>query len=86
MKTLILIMLLILGLLFLGVYCEQNRNPYEEGSHLKYSIKCENGFIFKQSNEGTIQILNSDETSLNHGNKIFIKINDTSLTIHTQKN
>jgi hypothetical protein len=86
MKTLILIILLILGLIFLGVYCEQNRNPYEESSHLKYSIKCENGFIFRQSNEETIQILNPDGTSLNHREEIFIRINDTKMTISTQKN
>jgi hypothetical protein len=71
MKTLLLIMLLAFGLLFLAQYCEQSKDPYEEGSHLDYSIKCENGFVYKELNRGTIQVLNSDGTPLKCGKKIY---------------
>lgn len=71
MKTLVIIMLLAFGFLILAIHCEENRNPYEEGSHLDYSIKCENGFVYKELNRGTIQVLNSDGTPLKCGEKIY---------------
>lgn len=64
-------MLLAFGLLFLGIHYEQSKDPYEEGMHLNYSIKCENGFVYKQIDRGTIQVLNSDGTPLKCGQKIY---------------
>ena len=52
-------------------YCESTKDPYEVGMHLNYSIKCENGFVYKQLNKGTIQVLNSDGTPLKCGEKIY---------------
>jgi hypothetical protein len=71
MKNFLLIMLLAFGLLFLGIHYEQSKDPYEEGMHLNYSIKCENGFVYKQIDRGTIQVLNSDGTPLKCGQKIY---------------
>jgi hypothetical protein len=71
MKTFLLIMILAFGLLFLGILYEQSKDPYEEGMHLNYSIKCENGFVYKQIDRGTIQVLNSDGTPLKCGEKIY---------------
>jgi hypothetical protein len=71
MKNFLLIMLLAFGLLFLGIHYEQSKDPYEEGMHLNYSIKCENGFVYKQIDRGTIQVLNSDGTPLKCGEKIY---------------
>lgn len=71
MKNLLLMMLLVFGLLFLGIHYEQSRDPYEQGMHLDYSIKCENGFVYKQTYRGTIQVLNSDGTPLKCGEKIY---------------
>lgn len=71
MKTLILIMLLAVGLTTLATYYEQYKDPYEEGMHLNYSIRCENGFVYKELHRGTIQVLNSDGTPLKCGEKIY---------------
>jgi hypothetical protein len=43
MKTLFGIFLLGIGLLVLAAYCENKKDPYEEGMHFSYSIECENG-------------------------------------------
>lgn len=64
-------MLLSIALITLAEYCEQNKDPYKEGMHLDYSIKCENGFVYKELNRGTIQVLNSDGTPLKCGKKIY---------------
>lgn len=71
MKNFILIMLLAVGFIALATYYEQYRNPYEEGIHLNYSIRCENGFVYMELNRGTIQVLNSDGTPLKCGEKIY---------------
>lgn len=69
--------LLIIGipvfLLYLGVKCEQSKDPYEEGMHFNYYIECENGFVYKTLDQrrGTIQVLNSDGTPLKCGEKIY---------------
>jgi len=52
MKTFISIILLSVVLITLAEYFEQNKEPYEEGMHLDYSIICENGFVYKQLNRG----------------------------------
>lgn len=59
--------------MFIAVKCEQGKDPYEEGIHFDYSIKCENGFVYKSlgGNRGTIQVLNSDGTPLKCGEKIY---------------
>jgi hypothetical protein len=61
------------GLLYLVAYCENQKDPYEEGSHWNYSIECENGFVYKSLDQrrGTIQVLNSDGTPLKCGDKIY---------------
>ena len=45
----------------------------EEGMHWSYSIKCENGFVYKilDKSRGAIQIFNSDGTPLKCGHKIY---------------
>lgn len=53
-----------------GLYIESKKDPYEEGMHFNYSIHCENGFVYKTLNRGTIQIFNSDGTPLKCGEKI----------------
>ena len=58
-------------LMSLAQYCESKKDPYEEGMHWDYSIICENGFVYKNKNKGTIQVLNSDGTPLKCGNKIY---------------
>lgn len=55
----------------LAGYCESKMDPYEVGPHFDYSIECENGFIYKSTNHGTIQVLNSDGTPLRCGKKIY---------------
>ena len=47
-------------------------DPYSEGMHWDYKIRCENGFIYKvRHREGAIQVLNSDGTPLRCGEKIY---------------
>ena len=57
--------------MFLGMYCESQKEPYDVGMHWDYTILCENGFIYKQMRHGTIPILNSDGTPLVCGKKIY---------------
>jgi|DEB19_MinimDraft_2_1074335.scaffolds.fasta_scaffold00048_34 hypothetical protein len=73
MKTLLTITVLGIGLLFLAIYYEQGRDPYEEGMHLDYKIEIVNGFVYKSldRHRGTIQVLNSDGTPLRDGKKIY---------------
>jgi hypothetical protein len=71
MKSLLFLTLLLFVLTFLGMYCESQKEPYDVGIHWDYSILCENGFIYKQTKHGTIQILNSDGTPLVCGEKIY---------------
>lgn len=73
MKGFLIIIILFIGLVILAGYCEKQKDPYEEGMHLNYSIECENGFVYKTLSErrGTIQVLNSDGTPLKCGDKIY---------------
>jgi len=73
MKTISFFTILAFTLMFIGITCERNKDPYEEGAHFDYSIECENGFVYKclGHNRGTIQILNSDGTPLKCGEKIY---------------
>lgn len=73
MKILVSFFALTIGLLFLAGYCESKKDPYEEGMHFDYLIECENGFVYKilEHRRGTIQVLNSDETPLKCGEKIY---------------
>jgi len=73
MKVMLGLFGLCIGLLVLAGYCESGKDPYEEGMHLNYSIRCENGFVYKvlDHRRGTIQILNSDGTPLKCGEKIY---------------
>ncbi len=73
MKELLGLLAIVMLVLFLASYCESKRNPYEEGMHLDYSIKCENGFVYKSLSQrrGTIQIFNSDGTPLKCGKEIY---------------
>jgi len=54
-----------------GLYCENKKDPYEEGMHWDYSIHCENGYVYKIKNRAAIQVLNSDGTPLKCGQKIY---------------
>jgi hypothetical protein len=73
MKTLLGITIFAFSLLLLAGYCESKKNPLEEGMHLDYYIRCENGFVYKTLNHrrGTILILNSDGTPLRCGQKHY---------------
>lgn len=64
MKSMLFLILAACSLTFLGIYCESHKDPYEIGMHWDYSILCENGFIYKQTRHGIIQVLNSDGTPL----------------------
>jgi len=72
MKEIIIICLIFLGISILIQHCDSKRDPYEEGMHWNYSIKCENGFVYKSlgDRQGIIQVLNSDGTPLKCGQKI----------------
>lgn len=65
--------LIVIALLIICKGCDtwvHDGNPYDEGMHFDYKIRCENGFVYKvRSREGTIQILNSDGTPLRCGEK-----------------
>jgi hypothetical protein len=58
---------------FIAMKCEQGKDPYEPGSHMDYTIQCENGFVYKSlgGDRGTIQVFNSDGTPLKCGEKIY---------------
>ena len=73
MKNLFIFIGIAAALLFVGAYVESQKEPYEEGMHFDYSIKCENGFVYKVlgNGRGTIQVLNSDGTPLKCGRKIY---------------
>jgi len=73
MKTILFFVLLASTLMFIGIKCEREKDPYEPGMHFDYSIECENGFVYKILGErrGTIQVLNSDGTPLKCGEKIY---------------
>ena len=71
MRDLLLLILFAFILLFFCVWCERKKDPYEVGTHMSYKIVCENGFIYKQTRYGTIQVLNSDGTPLKCGKKIY---------------
>lgn len=71
MRDLLLLILFVFILLFIGFWCESKKDPYEVGTHMDYKILCENGFIYKQTRYGTIQVLNSDGTPLKCGKKIY---------------
>jgi hypothetical protein len=76
MKDFMKVLLFLIGVpivaLCIGYHFEAKRNPYEEGMHMDYMIRCENGFVYKtlSNRQGTIQIFNSDGTPLRCGNKI----------------
>lgn len=71
MRNLLIFILFIFILLFFGFWCESKQDPYAEGVHMDYSIVCENGFIYKRTRYGIIQVLNSDGTPLRCGKKIY---------------
>jgi hypothetical protein len=71
MKWMIGFIILIMGSLILGDYWESTRDPYEEGMHMRYSIVCENGWVYKvlDRQRGTHQVFNSDGTPTKCGEK-----------------
>jgi hypothetical protein len=73
MRIMLFFIIFAFTLMFIGIKCEQSKDPYEEGAHWDYSIECENGFVYKSldSRRGTIQVLNSDGTPLKCGEKIY---------------
>ena len=73
MRDFLLLVLFVIILVVLGQYCESKTDPYEVGIHWDYSIKCENGYVYKvlSDRRGTIQVLNSDGTPLKCGKKIY---------------
>lgn len=57
--------------LFLAQKCEDGKDPYEEGSHLDYSIECVNGYAYKIKKRAAMQVFNSDGTPHKCGTKIY---------------
>ena len=43
---------------------EDMKDPYSEGMHGDYSIKCENGFKYMYKHRGAILLLNEDGTPM----------------------
>ncbi len=59
-------------LLFIGMaYCERQQDPYEIGSHMGYSIICNDGFKYKRIDRGFVPCLNSDGTPLKCNQKRY---------------
>jgi hypothetical protein len=78
MKGFIKDMLKVLGfisvptLLFIGMaYCESKQDPYEIGSHMDYTIICNDGFKFKRIHGSFVPCLNSDGTPLKCNQKRY---------------
>jgi len=73
MKSMLFLLVGTISIVIICSYCESRRDPYEEGMHWDYSVKCENGFVYKVlgHQRGTIQVLNSDKTPLKCGEKIY---------------
>lgn len=68
----ILIITAIFILLVLGMsYCDSKQDPYEIGSHLHYSIICNDGFKYKHIRGGFVPCLNSDGTPLRCNQKRY---------------
>jgi hypothetical protein len=61
----------ILLIFILWIFYESTTEPYDEGIHIGYHIKCENGFVYKCDRYKAIQILNSDGTPLKCGKKPY---------------
>ena len=73
MRTMIGFVLLVFLFMFLGMWMESKKDPYQVGVHWSYSIECENGYVYKvlDQKRGTMQIFNSDGTPLKCGQKIY---------------
>ena len=78
MKGFIKDMLKVLGfisvptLLFIGMaYFESKQDPYEIGSHMDYTIICNDGFKFKRIHGSFVPCLNSDGTPLKCNQKRY---------------
>jgi hypothetical protein len=71
MKALILVSLGAIALTIGLQYLETQTDPYEEGMHWDYSIRCEDGFLWKSldNHRGTIPVLHSDGTHMRCGEK-----------------
>jgi hypothetical protein len=71
MRNMLIFVLFASFLLFLAAYCESKKDPYEEGSHMDYTIICENGFVYKEKHRAILQVFNTDGTPLRCGHKIY---------------
>ncbi len=72
-KNILIFIIIIVTYIFVPYYCEKQKYPYEIGSHMTYTIICENDIVYKvlSDNRGVIQILNSDGTPLKCGEKKY---------------
>jgi hypothetical protein len=61
-STLLYLILFMVISVFLMVYCESKKDPYEIGMHMSYTITCENGFLYKilDNRRGVILILDEN--------------------------
>jgi hypothetical protein len=61
-STLLYLILFMVISVFLMVYCESKKDPYEIGMHMDYTITCENGFLYKilDNRRGVILILDEN--------------------------
>lgn len=69
MKTLLIITFCAMALLFGLTWLDAQQDPYAEGMHWDYSIRCEDGFLWKVlgNGRGTIPVLHSDGTHMRCG-------------------
>lgn len=72
MLTAVSIIICCVGMIWAIVVGDRN-DPYSEGMHWGYHVRCENGYAYKVIDErqGVIQILNSDGTPLRCGQTIY---------------
>ena len=66
MKAFLILMAFILGLMALSIYHESQIDPYREGMHFDYEIRCENGYKYKilDHHRGAIQLLDKNGNPL----------------------
>lgn len=71
MKTIFGLIVALITIIALGITFGSKTDPYKEGRHFGYTIKCQNGYVYKLPNRHyrKIQVLNSDGTPLKCGQK-----------------
>jgi len=71
LKNIILFLGLVIMPFVLVGYWESKKDPYEIGSHMDYTIICNDGFKFKRIQGSFVPCLNSDGTPLKCNQKRY---------------